>query len=108
MSGEDGEQHFGKYERDFFDLVIIDECHRGGANDESTWRGILDYFSSAVHLGLTATPKRTDNADTTTTLASQFSPTVLRKAFKMAFSLPLRLNAYRQPLMSMFTHQMTK
>ncbi|MDA9049644.1 DEAD/DEAH box helicase family protein [Pseudomonadales bacterium] len=64
MSGEDGEQHFGKYEPDFFDLVIIDECHRGGANDESTWRGILDYFSSAVHLGLTATPKRTDNADT--------------------------------------------
>ena len=64
MSGEDGEQHFGKYEPDFFDLVIIDECHRGGANDESTWRGILDYFGSAVHLGLTATPKRTDNADT--------------------------------------------
>jgi type I restriction enzyme R subunit len=64
MSGEEGEQHFGKYEPDFFDLVIIDECHRGGANDESTWRGILDYFSSAVHLGLTATPKRTDNADT--------------------------------------------
>ncbi len=64
MSGEDGEQHFGKYEPDFFDLVIIDECHRGGANDESTWRRILDYFSSAVHLGLTATPKRSDNADT--------------------------------------------
>ena len=64
MSGKDGEQHFGKYEPDFFDLVIIDECHRGGANDESTWRGILDYFSSAVHLGLTATPKRTGNADT--------------------------------------------
>lgn len=64
MSGEDGKQHFGEYERDFFDLVIIDECHRGGANDESSWRGILDYFSSAVHLGLTATPKRTDNADT--------------------------------------------
>ena len=64
MSGEDGEQHFGKYEPDFFDLVIIDECHRGGANDESSWRGILDYFSNAVHLGLTATPKRTDNADT--------------------------------------------
>ena len=64
MSGEEGKQYFGEYERDFFDLVIIDECHRGGANDESSWRGILDYFSSAVHLGLTATPKRTDNADT--------------------------------------------
>ena len=64
MSGEEGKQYFGEYEPDFFDLVIIDECHRGGANDESTWRDILDYFSSAVHLGLTATPKRTDNADT--------------------------------------------
>jgi type I restriction enzyme, R subunit len=64
MSGEEGKQYFGEYEPDFFDLIIIDECHRGGANDESSWRGILDYFSSAVHLGLTATPKRTDNADT--------------------------------------------
>jgi len=64
MSGEEGKPYFGEYERDFFDLVIIDECHRGGANDESSWRGILDYFDSAVHLGLTATPKRTDNADT--------------------------------------------
>lgn len=64
MSGEEGKPYFGEYEPDFFDIVIIDECHRGGANDESSWRGILDYFSSAVHLGLTATPKRTDNADT--------------------------------------------
>ena len=64
MSGEDGKPYFGEYERDFFDIVIIDECHRGGANDESSWREILDYFSSAVHLGLTATPKRTDNANT--------------------------------------------
>jgi len=55
---------FGEYPPDFFDLVIIDECHRGGANDESAWRGILDYFAPAVQIGLTATPKRTDNADT--------------------------------------------
>ncbi len=64
MSGKDGEPYFGKYEPDFFDLVIIDECHRGGANDESNWRNILNYFSGAVHLGLTATPKRKDNTDT--------------------------------------------
>ena len=64
MSGEKDNYYFGKYEPDFFDLIIIDECHRGGANDESTWRDILDYFSHAVHLGLTATPKRTDNANT--------------------------------------------
>lgn len=56
--------YFGKYPPDFFDFIIIDECHRGGANDESTWRGILKYFAPAVQLGLTATPKRTDNADT--------------------------------------------
>lgn len=56
--------YFGDYPADFFDCIIIDECHRGGANDESTWRGILDYFAPAVQLGLTATPKRRDNVDT--------------------------------------------
>jgi type I restriction enzyme R subunit len=68
MSGppKDGKPspYFGEYPPDFFDLIIIDECHRGGANDESTWRAILEYFAPAVQLGLTATPKRKDNADT--------------------------------------------
>lgn len=56
--------YFGEYPPDFFDLIVIDECHRGGANDESTWRVILEYFSPAVQLGLTATPKRTENVNT--------------------------------------------
>jgi type I restriction enzyme R subunit len=56
--------YFGEYPPDFFDFIVIDECHRGGANDESTWRDILTYFSPAVQLGLTATPKRQDNIDT--------------------------------------------
>jgi type I restriction enzyme R subunit len=68
MSGpaKDGQAspYFGEYPPDFFDIIIIDECHRGGANDEGSWRGILDYFAPAVQLGLTATPKRRDNADT--------------------------------------------
>jgi type I restriction enzyme R subunit len=68
MSGpmKDGEPspYFGEYPPDFFDFIVVDECHRGGANDESTWRAILEYFSSAVQLGLTATPKRKDNVDT--------------------------------------------
>ena len=68
MSGtdEDGKSapYFGEYPPDFFDFIIIDECHRGGANDESNWRGILDYFAPAVQLGMTATPKRRDNVDT--------------------------------------------
>jgi type I restriction enzyme R subunit len=55
---------FGDYPPEFFDFIIIDECHRGGAKDEGTWRGILNYFSPAVQLGLTATPKRQANADT--------------------------------------------
>jgi type I restriction enzyme, R subunit len=68
MSGRDKNgdpaPSFGDYPPDFFDLIIIDECHRGGANDESNWRSIMDYFSPAVQIGLTATPKRTNNADT--------------------------------------------
>jgi len=64
MSGVDGAPYFGEYPPDFFDCIVIDECHRGGANDEGNWRGILDYFSPAVQLGLTATPKRKDNVDT--------------------------------------------
>lgn len=68
MSGRDAEGNaapsFGDYPPDFFDFIIIDECHRGGANDESNWRGILEYFKPAVQLGLTATPKRQVNADT--------------------------------------------
>ncbi|CAG0970302.1 partial Type-1 restriction enzyme R protein, partial [Rhodocyclaceae bacterium] len=64
MSGADGVPYFGEYPPDFFDFIVIDECHRGGANDEGNWRGILDYFAPAVQLGLTATPKRKDNVDT--------------------------------------------
>ena len=68
MSGSDSDGNpqpsFGKYPRDYFDLIVIDECHRGGANDEGNWRGILEYFAPAVQLGLTATPKREDNVDT--------------------------------------------
>ncbi len=47
--------YFGSYPPDFFDFIVIDECHRGGANDEGSWRGILDYFAPAVQLGLSAT-----------------------------------------------------
>jgi type I restriction enzyme R subunit len=68
MSGTDKDgnpaPYFGSYPPDYFDFIIIDECHRGGANDEGNWRAILNYFAPAVQLGLTATPKRQDNVDT--------------------------------------------
>lgn len=53
-----------QYPKDFFDLIIIDECHRGGANEEGSWRAVLEYFSYATQLGLTATPKKEENIDT--------------------------------------------
>jgi type I restriction enzyme R subunit len=64
MSGPKNTEYFGEYPKDFFDFIVIDECHRGGANDEGNWRKIMEYFSPAVQLGLTATPKREENADT--------------------------------------------
>ena len=64
MSGDNDTPNFGEYAKDFFDFIIIDECHRGGASDESSWREILEYFEPSVQLGLTATPKRDENGDT--------------------------------------------
>lgn len=59
LAGEGGEEPFRQFKPEFFDLIIIDECHRGSAREESQWRRVLDYFSSAIHIGMTATPKET-------------------------------------------------
>ncbi len=60
LVGEDGQEHFSElFKPDFFDLIIVDECHRGSAKDDSAWRRILEYFSSATQIGMTATPKET-------------------------------------------------
>ena len=91
MSGSESEKYFKAYERDFFDIVIIDECHRGGANDESSWRGILDYFDAAVHLGLTATPKRTDNADTYAYFGNPVFVYSLKEGIQDGFLTPFKV-----------------
>lgn len=59
LSDSKSEDTYKKFSQDFFDLVIIDECHRGSAKDDSKWREILEYFNKATHIGLTATPKET-------------------------------------------------
>jgi type I restriction enzyme R subunit len=91
MSGPGETPYFGEYPADFFDFIIIDECHRGGANDESNWRGILEYFSPAVQLGLTATPKRKDNADTYSYFGEPVFIYSLRDGINDGFLTPFRL-----------------
>jgi type I restriction enzyme R subunit len=59
MGGEDRESIYDKFPRDFFDLIVIDECHRGSAADDAAWRVVLEYFDSAIQIGMTATPKET-------------------------------------------------
>lgn len=59
LVGEDGEEIFREFDREFFDLIIVDECHRGSAAEDSAWRKILSYFNEAIQIGMTATPKET-------------------------------------------------
>ncbi len=95
MTGRDANGNplpsFGEYPPDFFDLIVIDECHRGGANDESNWRGILDYFSPAVQLGLTATPKRKANADTYAYFGEPVYVYSLREGINDGFLTPFKV-----------------
>ena len=98
MSGPKGEPYFGEYEPDFFDFIIVDECHRGGANDESTWRGILDYFDSAVQLGLTATPKRKDNVDTYEYFGEPVYTYSLKEGIQDGFLTPFKVKRIQTTL----------
>jgi type I restriction enzyme R subunit len=95
MSGppKDGKPspYFGEYPPDFFDFIVIDECHRGGANDESNWRGIMDYFAPAVQLGLTATPKRQENADTYAYFSEPVYIYSLKEGINDGFLTPFRV-----------------
>lgn len=83
--------YFGEYPPDFFDFIVIDECHRGGANDESNWRGILDYFAPAVQLGLTATPKRRNNVDTYAYFGDPVFTYSLKDGINDGFLTPFRV-----------------
>jgi len=91
MTGDEGEFNFREYEPDFFDFIVIDECHRGGAKDESTWRGILEYFDPAVQLGLTATPKRKGNADTYKYFGEPVYTYALRDGISDGFLTPFKV-----------------
>jgi type I restriction enzyme, R subunit len=94
MTGLEGKPNFGEYPQDFFDVIIVDECHRGGANDESNWRDILEYFASAVQIGLTATPKRKDNVDTYKYFGDPKFVYKLKDGIEDGFLTPFRVRKY--------------
>ena len=83
---------YKEYARDFFDLIIVDECHRGSARDESNWREILDYFEPAYQLGMTATPLREDNRDTYAYFGNPIYTYSLRQGIDDGFLAPYRVH----------------
>ena len=83
---------FREYPPDFFDLVIVDECHRGSARDESNWREILEYFEPAYQLGMTATPLRQDNRDTYRYFGNPLYTYSLREGIEDGFLAPYRVH----------------
>lgn len=83
---------FKEFARDFFDLVIVDECHRGSANDDSSWREILEYFEPAVQLGMTATPLRADNQDTYRYFGNPVYTYSLKQGIEDGFLAPYRVH----------------
>jgi type I restriction enzyme, R subunit len=91
MSGPGDAPYFGEYPPDFFDFIVVDECHRGGGNDEGQWRAILDYFAPAVQLGLTATPKRATNADTYAYFGEPVYIYSLKEGINDGFLTPFKL-----------------
>ncbi|MBL8075122.1 MAG: DEAD/DEAH box helicase family protein [Nitrospira sp.] len=83
---------YKEYARDFFDLVVIDECHRGSAKEESNWREILEYFEPAYQLGMTATPLREDNRDTYAYFGNPIYTYSLRQGIEDGFLAPYRVH----------------
>ena len=86
-----GEPFYKQYPPDFFDFIIIDECHRGGANDESQWRELMNYFEPAVQLGMTATPRRKVNANTYKYFGEPVYSYSLKQGIEDGFLTPYRV-----------------
>jgi type I restriction enzyme R subunit len=83
---------YREYDRDFFDLIIVDECHRGSARPDSNWREILEYFEPAIQIGMTATPRRQDNVDTYNYFGAPIYTYSLRQGIDDGFLAPYRVH----------------
>ncbi|MBS4194308.1 EcoAI/FtnUII family type I restriction enzme subunit R [Lederbergia citri] len=91
LSGDDGEETFRQFQPNFFDLIVIDECHRGSAKEESAWRKVLDYFSSATHIGCTATPIETKEASSQTYFGEPIYEYSLKQGINDGFLAPYKV-----------------
>lgn len=92
LSGNDESANvYRQFSREFFDLIVIDECHRGSAKDDSSWREILNYFKTATHIGLTATPKETNEASNTEYFGDPIYTYSLRQGINDGFLAPYRV-----------------
>lgn len=92
MTGEeDWQQAFRQFSPDFFDLIVIDECHRGSTREDSAWREILDYFGKATHVGLTATPKETKDASNITYFGEPVFTYSLKQGIEDGFLAPYKV-----------------
>lgn len=92
LVGDDDAEHFSELFRpDFFDLIIVDECHRGSAKEESRWRKILEYFSSATQIGMTATPKETKYASNIHYFGDPIYTYSLKKGIEDGFLAPFKV-----------------
>jgi len=88
---EEWKQIYRQFPADFFDLIVIDECHRGSAADDSAWREVLDYFSSATHIGLTATPKETKDASNASYFGEPIYTYSLKQGIEDGFLAPYKV-----------------
>ena len=91
LAGEEQEEPFRQFKPDFFDLIVVDECHRGSAKEESRWRRVLDYFSSATHIGLTATPKETKEVSSTDYFGDAIYTYSLKQGIDDGFLAPYKV-----------------
>ncbi|HGA0493040.1 TPA: EcoAI/FtnUII family type I restriction enzme subunit R [Streptococcus agalactiae] len=92
LTGEDGEEtHYQKFDKDFFDLIIIDEAHRGSAKEDSNWRQVIDYFASATQIGMTATPKETKEVSNIDYFGEPIYTYSLKQGIEDGFLAPYRV-----------------
>lgn len=95
MAGEIGQEKYRSFSKDFFDLIIVDECHRGSASENSVWRQILEYFNSATQIGLTATPKETTDKSTSEYFGDAIYTYSLKQGIEDGFLAPYKVIRYR-------------